>query len=136
MFCLQVIAVIAFVGACHAVDHAYSSQSISHHNYQHEEPKVVKQLVVPALVKVAPVAHYVQERQESYQGHHESHHQPAISSFHIERHDFPAHPPADFHKYDVRNIIVIYYFPYFIWQPIWRCSFYIRLIVARWIPSQ
>ncbi|RVE52442.1 hypothetical protein evm_002836 [Chilo suppressalis] len=104
----KVIAIIAFVGVCHAIEHAYSSQSIIRHDThaQHQPIKEVvpveKHVIIPVVKKVVPVGHYVQESHSQQQQHHEQdyHHQPAVSSFHIERHDVPAHPPADWHKYN------------------------------------
>ncbi|KAJ0172586.1 hypothetical protein K1T71_011725 [Dendrolimus kikuchii] len=53
---------------------------------------MLKLLAAFTLIAVSLAAeHHTEE-------HH--HHEPAVSSQHFERHDVPAHPPKDFHKYD------------------------------------
>ncbi|CAG9784947.1 unnamed protein product [Diatraea saccharalis] len=97
----RIVTILAILGSCLAVEHAYSSQSIVRHDtHEHHHPikveKVEKHVVIPVVSKIVPVAHYVQESQ----AHEEHHHKPAVSTLHIERHDVPAHPPADWHKYN------------------------------------
>ncbi|CAG9784945.1 unnamed protein product [Diatraea saccharalis] len=96
----KVVATLAIIGSCLAVEHAYSSQSIVRHDtHEHHHPIKVEKVekhVIPVVSKIVPVAHYVQESQ----AHEEHHHKPAVSTLHIERHDVPAHPPADWQKYN------------------------------------
>ncbi|XP_028169641.1 histidine-rich glycoprotein-like [Ostrinia furnacalis] len=122
---IKVVAVLALAAVCLAEEHAYSSQSIVHHHVHHEhhEPKVEVKVEKQVVEKVVPVAHYVESHKHEEHKHeehkhvehkHEEHkhkeHKPAISSYHIERHDVPAPPPKDFHKYDFYNKTRIMYY--------------------------
>ncbi|XP_063821236.1 histidine-rich glycoprotein-like [Ostrinia nubilalis] len=71
----------------------------SHHDEHHEEPHIVEyKHEEPQIVE------YKHEQPQIVEYKHEEHkhdeHKPAFSSYHIERHDVPAEPPKDFHKYD------------------------------------
>ncbi|XP_059052465.1 cuticle protein 8-like [Achroia grisella] len=91
---LKSIAVIAILGACQAVEHAYSSQSIVVHHPEpkHHEPEA-KHIETPVVIKKAvPVAHHIVSSK------HEEH-KPAVSSQLFERHDVPAPPPKGFSEH-------------------------------------
>ncbi|XP_026751399.2 histidine-rich glycoprotein-like isoform X1 [Galleria mellonella] len=95
---LKSIAIIAIIGACQAVEHAYSSQKIVVHHPEpkHHEPEHKEHVAAaPVEIKKAiPVAHHIVSSK-----HQEHHHKPAVSSQLFERHDIPAHPPKGFSEH-------------------------------------
>ncbi|KAM3962370.1 uncharacterized protein ACR2FA_003610 [Aphomia sociella] len=91
------VALIAIIGACQAVEHAYSSQSIvlhhsdpKHHEPEHKEHHETAPVVVK---KAVPVDQHI------FNSKNEEHHKPAVSSQLFERHDVPAPAPKGFSKH-------------------------------------